>query len=181
MIDNIYFLSIYDQYVSMIINGQKKWEFRENPRFGIHAEWEIEIGDVIFVVSTSPNPEDSPLIKCMCRVVKILRNEEMKEYFSQKQTNHWKETGCEDNTTRDWNFFERNILNAYSTAIRLEVFPVCPVIDVSMIRHRTKHSSWNGHGFTPARDLKRFHIFDNEVTDYFANLSSQILSNKLIC
>jgi hypothetical protein len=172
---NIFFLSMYDQYVSMILNGEKQWEFRENPRFGIHEAGELQSDDILFLVSTFPDANTSAKIKCMCRVTAILREKKLQSYFMSRQSGRWKEAGCNDDTARDWDFFVKNILHVYSTGIRLEAFEVSPVIDTLAIQHQTKDTSWNGRGFTPIRTLKRFTIYGTDMVEYFRILASNVL------
>lgn len=172
----IYFLSIHDQYVSMIMSGKKTWEFRKNPCFGILSDREIKKGDMLFIISIFPGVKRPPIIKCMCRILHILRNEELKCHFQEKNSGNWKESGCDENTERDWTFFKENILDEYSTAINLKAFVVNPPVDVSLIRHRIKESPWKGTGLTPAKSLKRFLIEGENISDYFFELSSKIAS-----
>jgi hypothetical protein len=179
---SIYFLSIHDQYVSLILSGQKQWEFRKNPRFGILPQAELCAGDIIFLIRTFP-PETAchPTIDCLCRVISILRGEELHNYFKDKETGAWKESGCEDRTERGWEFFRHSILDVYSTGIKLIPYKVTPAIDVNSIQHLVKNTPWNGIGFTPMADLKRFTINGVEISAYFEQIAVKILKNTLNC
>lgn len=170
MTQEIYFLSIFHEYVSMIIHGEKQWEFRANPRFGMHENGEIQINDILFLVSVFKDTDRLPEIQCLCKIVNILRKQEMEKYFSNKVSGHWKEAGCSDDSERDWDFFKNNILDNFSTAIRLEVQPIQPAVKVSKIIHKTKLTPWSGTGFTPVKNLKRFSIGDKEVVEYLRKM-----------
>lgn len=172
---NLYFLSIHDTYVSMIMDGAKQWEFRRNPAFGIFPEGRLEPGDLIFVVSTFSDPARSPLIRCMVEIQDILRDHAMRDYFSDRASGHWREAGCEEGTDRDWDYFQRNILEEYATAIRVNAYKLEPPIDAASIRHKYKGSPWSGRGFTPAEDLRRFQIDGQVVEPYFRRLAGNLM------
>lgn len=173
--DEIYFLSIYDQYLSKIIDRTKLWEFRANPRFGVLTSGEIQKGDLIFCIGTFPGKKPGPKIRCLCRVVEILRNDQLKAYFGEEKTGNWKEAGCKGG----WEYFNDNILKVYSTAIRLEVFEIQPALDVSIIHHRTKRQrTWKGSGFTPAVELYRYSVDGIGVLEYFRAIANQLLKTK---
>jgi hypothetical protein len=175
----IYFLSIFQDYVSMIIRGEKQWEFRENPCFGRYEDGEIQVGDILFPVSVSQDPSQGSAISCLCRITDIRRGNEMKDYFSDEKSGHWKEAGCRENSERDWEFFQKNILNKYSTAVRLKVYPIEPAIKTSEITHKTKRTSWKGIGFMPANKLNRFSIQDAEIIDYFRKVAGTIINGQI--
>ena len=172
--NEMYFLSIHDQYLSKIIDGTKQWEFRANPRFGILTDSEIRKGDLIFCIGTFPGNVPGPQIRCLCRVVEILRSESMAAYFGEERSGHWIEAGCRG----DWDYFKREILGVYSTAIRLEAYDIRPAVDVSVIRHRTKRQrTWKGRGFTPARELFRYGVDGKSVPAYFREVADRILAD----
>ena len=158
----------------MILNKEKLWEFRKNPRFGLVNGKILQSDDIIFLVSRF---SDSVLsrIDCMCRVLSILRGDDLVEYFSSKQSGRWKQAGCDENSDRNWSFFENNILNVFSTGIQLEPYHVKPSIDIARIQHRQSEKPWKGIGFSPASDLKRYHIDGGTVEGYFEAISSRIL------
>lgn len=170
MANEIYFLSIFDQYLSKIINGTKQWEFRANPRFGILTSGEIQAGDLLFCIGTFPGNVPKPKIRCLCRVLEILRNEAVAAYFGRERSGRWKEAGVES-----WDCFEENILGRYATAIRLEAFEVRPALDVSVIRHRVKtQRAWKGRGFTKATELKRYWVDGVGVAEFFRAVEERI-------
>lgn len=164
---NVYFLSLEEKYVQMILAGTKKFEFRKNPKFGILPNCELSEGDIIFVTSDG-------CIPCCCIVNQILRDKVYYDYFKDYDSGHWKEAGCDDNSERNFDFFCKDILNEHSTAIGLVVLPIDP-INVKLIRHTTTNKPWNGRGFIPLQDLKRFSIHGEGVFSYFEKLSHTIL------
>lgn len=177
---NIFLLSIHDKYASMILNGVKKWEFRRNPRFGILLNKEIGVGDLVFLVNKSSEGKP-PAIECMCRVLSVLREGDMRDYFYRKESGKWKEAGCEDNTERNWEFFVKSILDVYLTAIELKPYPVKPSIDGESIRHCTKNTPWKAIGLVATEDLKRFSVNGLNVTRYFEKIAEQTLKNNQCC
>ncbi len=44
--ENIFFLSIHNEYAELILSGDKKWEFRENLNFGILDKKRLSEGDM---------------------------------------------------------------------------------------------------------------------------------------
>jgi hypothetical protein len=171
----IYFLSIQNNYVSMISKGEKKWEFRRNPRFGLYSDYELATGDILFLVSRFASTAMPARIECMCLVQTILREREMTEHFADRETGHWLEAGCREGTARDWDFFKTNILPIYSTAIKLKPYPLVPPVETDVIRHKTKKTPWKAIGFTPASALKKFAVGDMEIDEYFYSIKHSIL------
>ena len=176
---HIYFLSLHDQYVRMILDGLKRWEFRENPRFGILPDRELGPGDVLFLVSTFAEGASPPRIECMCSVVSLLRGEDLRAYFGDPASGNWRQAGCEEGTDRDWDYFRANILEGYATAVELAPYRVSPPIDSSTVRHRTTHAPWKGIGFTPADHLKRFCVDGEAVEEHFGTIASRLLDERL--
>ena len=162
----------------MILNGTMQWEFRENPRFGILSDKELTVGDILFIVSTFQDAAISPGINCMCRVLSILHGQSFSEYFGDFDSGHWKEAGYNENIEQDWNYFVNNILNKYKTAIQLDPFPVSPFIDLKVVKHKTRHISWKGIGFTPIDDLKRFVVGMETIKHYFEGIANEILTER---
>ncbi|WDP89170.1 MAG: hypothetical protein HUN04_05270 [Desulfobacter sp.] len=172
MTHEIYFLSIHDQYLTKIIEGTKLWEFRVNPRFGVLTEGELQKGDLVFCLGTFPGNVPAPKIRCLCRVLDILRNEEVKAYFGEEHSGNWRASGCQGG----WEYFKENILGIYSTAIRVEAFEIRPALDVSIIRHRIKQQRvWKGRGVTPARALYRYAVDGVCVQEYFRAIADGVL------
>jgi len=99
----------------------------------------------------------------------------MKEYFGNKASGNWQESGFMTDGSNGWENFENNILTVYSTAVRLEPFEIRPPIDVSVIRHRTKNSPWNGLGFTPAKQLHRYRVEGKNITTFFHELAARLI------
>ncbi|MFC1604705.1 hypothetical protein ACFL5F_06720 [Planctomycetota bacterium] len=169
---NIFFLSVQFEFVDLILQGAKRWEFRENPGFGILSHLELAVGDVIFVVSLA---RENASIPCLCLVNNILRGNKYFSYFHNYESGHWKEAACQDDSVRNWEYFEQDILHRYTVAIGLDAYPVVPPIDVATIIHKTKQRPWSGKGFTLAEDLHRFSIEGKNVLAYCTELSEKIL------
>ncbi len=170
MTNEVFFLSIQQEYVRLLLDGSKKWELRENPNFGILPGYELSRGDVLFIVSVS----ERMTIPCLGLVEKILRGDDYLSYFQDHESGHWLETGCSPDSPRDWSFFE-DILHEYSTAVRLDTYRLDPPFDVTRIRHNTRTTAWSGRGFTPAKELKRFSIDGRPIASYFDELARIIL------
>jgi len=168
---NVFFLSIFKKYVNLIIDGKKKWEFRQNPRFGILPDHEIEIGDWIFMVSVGDTIE----IPCLAVADKILRGQDYNVYFENFDNNHWKESGISGSGMDSFNTFVHEILHKHTTAIKLIPYRIIQPSDVSLIKHKYKDTSWNGRGFLPVSDLKRYEISGKDVETYFRELGNQVL------
>jgi hypothetical protein len=169
---NIFFMSVQSEYVDLILQGSKRWEFRENPRFGILSHFELAIGDVIFVVSMA---KENVSIPCLCSVNNILRGNKYLSYFQNYESGHWREAGCQEGSERNWEYFKENILHRYTVAIGLDTYPVVPPIDVATIINKTQQRPWRGKGFTPAKDLHRFSVKGKNVLAYCTELSRKIL------
>ena len=167
---NLYFLSIHAQNVEMILAGTKIWEFRENPKFGMLDDGELAVGDVMFLVSTFADQSGTGKIECLCRVLNILRNDELARYFADKENGHWRGAGCDDASDRNWAYFRDHILTKHSVAIKLETVQMETPLDVSQIRHKVTGAAWKGLGLTPADNLKRYTIEGCAVDDYFQRL-----------
>jgi len=176
---NIYFLSIRDNYVRMIISGLKKWEFRKNPNFGIFHDKKIDVGDILFLISTT-SEELSPKIECMCEILSILRKDELIEFFKDKKTKRWTEAGCSDNSDRDWDFFTTNILYNYSTAIKIKPYELNPVIEVSHIVRKSNGRPWMGIGMLGADDFVNYSVGEQSVMEYFRDIAQTILNKEVI-
>jgi hypothetical protein len=162
----IYLLSIHSEYANMILSGDKKWEFRQNHLFG----QDLEVGDCIFVVATYRQQHKSSEIICSCMVDGILRGQEMYDYFCDEASGRWKESGCSENSNRDWSYFEETILGSYSVAVKLTATPTNPPLSTAKFLHKTKHKPWKGIGFTPAGNLHRYTIEGQNVEQYLQAL-----------
>lgn len=71
---SIFFLSIRSEFAEMIVSGVKRWEFRQNPRFGV----DLKIGDCLFVVSTSAK---GGAVTWLCRIERIFRGPQVDEWL----------------------------------------------------------------------------------------------------
>ena len=160
----IYLLSIYSQYVDMLISGEKLWEFRANPNFGITDRHRLQLGDAIFICAREKDARLSE-IRCFCIVRDILRGADYTAYFSDFDSGHWQEAGCALGTERDLAFFKAEILDQFRCAVRLETHKIAHPIRVSDIKHKYRGTNWSGKGFLPARDLKRFRLAGQKVEE----------------
>ena len=171
----IFFLSIRNENVQMILDGWKKWEFRQNQRFGILPDVELTPGAILFIVSTFHDSASTPRIECICRVTKILRGSDFHQYFADRSSGHWTEAGCEEGTGRDWDFFDSNILGTYITAIGLSPYPLSPAIDCNTVRHKMKQTPWRGTGLTPIKSLHRYVVGEKAAAQYFTEIANKTL------
>lgn len=167
---SLYLLSIHSEYVDLILGGRKKWEFRKNPNFG----QDLKPMDIIFIVAPQRQQDKPPQITCRGVVEKILRGQEVYEYFRDRESKRWEEAGCSENSHRDWNYFEENIIHSYPTAIKIKPTPVDPPVNTAIILHKTKNSPWKGIGFTPAENLHRYSIEGLAVEQYLRRLLRSI-------
>lgn len=171
---NLYLLSVRDEYVEMIINDVKRWEFRTNPNFGIFRNRMISKNDILFLVSSTKGTNDAQ-IRCMCEILTILRNEEVRSYFDDESSKKWREAGCIEGSCRDWEFFKSNILYKFSTAIKVKAHKVIPAINVSDIKKKTNGRSWSGKCFLSTDDLKNYSVYGQSVTEYFKDIEQTFM------
>lgn len=152
----LFFLSIREPWAGKIRTGEKVWELRENPRFGIFPEAQLAPGDRIFIVAgPKENSGMEPRISCMAEVPRILRGADFPAYFGDPATGHFREAGF---GPEEWETFERKVLPRYRTAVGLRAHPLRPAIPVSVIRHRHTGRPWSGRGCLPASHLKRYAV-----------------------
>ena len=174
---NLYLLSVRNEYVEMIIDGVKKWEFRENSNFGVFRNRMISKNDLLFLVSSAKGATDAQ-IRCMCEIMTILRNEEVISYFGDEKSQKWREAGCREGSNRDWEFFKSNILYKFSTAIKVKSYEVVPAVNVRDIKKKTNGRSWSGKGFLDTDDLKNYSVFGRSVTEYFKNIAQMLMNER---
>jgi len=179
MEQNIYLLSVRDEYVNMIIDGTKRWEFRKNPNFGISKNKIISRNDLLFLVSIMKG-SIRPRIRCMCEILTILRNEEVISYFGEERSKKWREAGCREEGGRDWEFFKSNILYKFSTAIEVKSHEVIPAVSVEDIKKKTNGRSWSGKGFLDTDDLKNYSVCGQSVAEYFKSIANTIPPNPTL-
>ena len=165
-VNELFTLSVLRPYANMILAGTKRWEFRLNPEFGRAGDHEFATEDTVFIVAMGPETT----VTCFCRVGCILRGEELRVYFDDPATGHWREAGCREGMDRDWVFFEREIVNQYETAIELAVRPLRSLIPVDTVRHRQTGKPWSGRGFCHVSQLHRYDIEDQELAAFLAEL-----------
>jgi hypothetical protein len=168
---DIYFLSVFDNYVSMILDGSKKGEFRKNPNFGMLDDIQLQLGDWLVLVSRFSDLTVPSRISCLCKVETILREEEMYSYFMHEESGKWKEAGCAQDSERDWHYFKNCILAEYNTAIKIVPYPLKEYIEISEIVHRSKGHSWKGVGFASVTHLKEYEIRETTIEVYFERLA----------
>ena len=165
----IYLLSIYSQYVDMLVSGEKLWEFRANPDFGITERYRLQIEDVIFICAREKDACLSE-IRCFCIVKDILREADYTAYFSDFTSGHWREAGCAPGTDRDLAFFKTEILDPFRCAVKLETHRLAQPIRISDIKHKYRGTSWSGKGFLPVRDLKRFQLAGQKMDEHLRQI-----------
>ncbi|MCP4723731.1 MAG: ASCH domain-containing protein [bacterium] len=166
----IYFLSIFEEYVRKILDGTKKWEFRENPDFGKTGEYLMKPEDHVLIVSTG----DKNVIPCICSVERILRGDEYTGYFRKTDSEIWEDTGCPEGC-EEADEFKDLIIRDYRTALKLITIPFNVPIDVSTIVHLWTGKPWTGRGFGHIEQLKRFGINGKKVKEYFDEIIRQLI------
>jgi hypothetical protein len=168
----LFTLSLRRVYADMILSGDKRWEFRANPRFGASSNHHMSPGDVLFLVSTSPAGN---AICIACLAGRILRGQQLVEYFGAEATGHWMEAGCKPGTERDFVFFQREILSCYATAVELlRVRPVAPPIacaEITKLKNGVE-VAWSGRGFSARKDLLRLRYRGEPLVEVLGRLAS---------
>ncbi len=171
---HIFFLSIASPAVERILSGEKRWEFRKNLRFGYVNGYELNLGDIIFLISKG----GTNTIPCACAVTAILRGPQLNAYFGDYDAFHWQEAGCKEGTDRDWHFFNRNILHEYRVAVGLDCIPLPEAIALEAIQHQHTGKIWSGVGLTPLDSLKKYHIHGESLTPYFQRVYSKLFNTR---
>ena len=151
----VFCLSIQKDNVSRILSGNKRWEFRANPRFGCSEEQAIKSGDTLVIISV--NDEDVR-VSCAATIGRILRKQYLHSYFGDPGTGHWLEAGCAPDSQRDWEFFAHDILENFSVAVELKEVRPLPQMAMASIVHQHTGRPWRGLGLTPLDHLHRFTI-----------------------
>jgi hypothetical protein len=154
----LFLLSVMAPHAWRICEGRKLWEFRENVHFGRAGEFELEPGDLLFIVAMAEHPE----IDCVCRVREILRGDAVPLHFGTRETGAWRETGYSPEE-QPWCILVEEILPKYQTAIRLEPCLLKRPIPVVDIRHAQTGRHWSGRGFLHASQLKRYRLSGRNV------------------
>lgn len=171
----LFLLSVLEPWAGKIRSGAKTWELRENPRFGIFPEAEIQVGDRIFIVAVPEggpgDGEATPAISCMAEVTSILREREFQEFFGDPATGNFLAAGF---APSEWERFRTEILPVYRTAVGLRPIPIEPPIPVSRVRHRHTGRSWNGRGCLPVSHLKRYHLDGRPLESALGDLAREL-------
>jgi hypothetical protein len=154
----LFLLSVLEPFAGRICDGLKLWEFRENPRFGRAGEHELSPGDLVFVVGMGAYPE----IRCVCRVLEILRGDEVRLRFGTRESGAWMELGYGPRE-QPWCILVEEILPRYRTAIRLEAHALKRPLRMADVLHAHTGRPWSGRGFLHASQLKRYRIDGMEV------------------
>lgn len=158
----IFLLSIFHRFADMILAKEKRWEFRENPEFGRAGERTLRVGDALFVVSVG-GPSDG--VRGLGVVEKILRGEEMEAYFQNVARGS---SFAGEGPGAD--YFRREILGRYKTALKLDAAPLDEPIPLSAIRKRSTGRPWKGLGLTHVSQLHRHHIGQAPVEEVLSRL-----------
>ncbi|MEW8030222.1 MAG: hypothetical protein AB2809_04780 [Candidatus Thiodiazotropha sp.] len=163
--EELSFLSVSRTSVLHILSGDKRWEFRANPRFGILQDAELKSGNRLLIIESC----EKPAIVALVTVGQIFRKEQFQHYF-ERSTNHWLEAGCQPDSHRDWDFFEQVILNKHQVAVQLCDVRKIERLAVKNIRQRFTGKPWKGIGLISLKTLKRFQIEGQTINDFFCHL-----------
>jgi hypothetical protein len=171
----LFLLSILEPWAGKIRSGTKTWELRENPRFGIFPEAEMEVGDRVFIVTVPEGGRGegaaTPAISCMAEVTSVLREREFQEFFGDLETGHFLAAGF---APSEWERFRTEVLPVYRTAVGVRPFPIESPIPVSRFRHRHTGRAWNGRGCLPVSHLKRYALDGRSLESALGELAREL-------
>lgn len=111
----LFFLSVRKPWAGKIRSGEKRWELRENPRFGIFPDARIAVGHRLFVVAVpEAGSGREPTISCMAGATGILHEDALAAVFGDPATGRFREAGF---GPEEWERFRLEVLPAYRTAV----------------------------------------------------------------
>lgn len=160
------YLSVLEPWAGRLLRGEKLWEFRRNPAFGLDGGRELTPGDVLVLVAM----DECPRITALAEVREILRGDEIRRRFDDEASGLWRESGH----AGDFASFQREILDVYPTVLRLEVRPLAEAIPVNEIRHAHTGKPWSGRGFGRLEQLKRYRLRGLTPLEWFVRFAKDV-------